>query len=51
MIQNYVGVTIGAWNNPGRVKNFRWPNRQSADVFTAAGNSGLGAFDAVEQQE
>lgn len=52
IIQNYVGVTDSAWNNPGKGKELSLAQIQKgADViFTAAGNSGLGAFDAVEQQ-
>src|SRR5258707_551205 len=52
IIQNYVGVTDGAWNNPGKGKELSLAQiSKGADViFTAAGNSGLGAFDAVEQQ-
>lgn len=52
IIQNYVGVTDGAWNNPGKGKELSLAQiGKGADViFTAAGNSGLGAFDAVEQQ-
>ena len=52
VVQNYVGVTDGAWNNPGKGKELSLAQIQKgADViFTAAGNSGLGAFDAVEQQ-
>src|SRR6185503_15881191 len=51
VIQNYVGVTDGAWNNPGKGKELALAQiGKGADViFTAAGNSGLGAFDAVEQ--
>ena len=51
IIQNYVGVTDGAWNNPGKGKELSLNQiEKGADViFTAAGNSGLGAFDAVEQ--
>ncbi|MBK9438326.1 MAG: BMP family ABC transporter substrate-binding protein [Chloracidobacterium sp.] len=51
VIDNYVGVTDGAWNNPGRGKELSLAQiEKGADViFTAAGNSGLGAFDAVEQ--
>ncbi len=51
VIQNYVGVTDHAWNNPGKGKELALAQIQKgADViFTAAGNSGLGAFDAVEQ--
>ena len=51
IIQNYVGVTDSAWNNPGKGKELALSQiGKGADViFTAAGNSGLGAFDAVEQ--
>jgi basic membrane protein A len=51
VIQNYVGVTDAAWNNPGKGKEIAMAQiGKGADViFTAAGNSGLGAFDAVEQ--
>jgi basic membrane protein A len=49
---NYVGVTPAAWNNPGQGKELAIAQiGKGADViFTAAGNSGLGAFDAAEQQ-
>jgi len=51
VVQNYVGVTDGAWNNPGKGKELSLAQMdKGADViFAAAGNSGLGAFDAVEQ--
>ncbi len=51
VIANYVGVTDSAWNNPGKGKELALSQiNQGADViFTAAGNSGLGAFDAVER--
>jgi basic membrane protein A len=51
IVQNYVGVTDAAWNNPGKGKEIAMAQiGKGADViFTAAGNSGLGAFDAVEQ--
>lgn len=51
VINNYVGVTDGAWNNPGKGKELSLAQiEKDADViFTAAGNSGLGTFDAVEQ--
>ncbi len=50
VLTNFVGVTDAAWNNPGRGKELALAQIQrGADViFTAAGNSGLGAFDAVE---
>src|ERR671912_2457688 len=52
VIRNYVGVTDSAWNNPGKGKELALAQiGKGADVIsTAAGNSGLGAFDAVEQQ-
>jgi basic membrane protein A len=51
IVQNYVGVTDAAWNNPGKGKELSLAQMdKGADViFAAAGNSGLGAFDAVEQ--
>ena len=51
LITNYVGVTDHAWNNPGKGRELALSQiEKGADViFTAAGNSGLGAFDAVEQ--
>jgi basic membrane protein A len=51
VIPNYVGVTDAAWNNPGKGKEIALAQiSKGVDViFTAAGNSGLGAFDAVEQ--
>src|SRR5919106_1068433 len=52
VIRNYVGVTDASWNNPGEGRELSLAQiGKGADViFTAAGNSGLGAFDAVEQQ-
>jgi len=52
VIENYVGVTDSAWNNPGKGKELSLAQiGKGADViFSAAGSSGLGAFDAVEQQ-
>ncbi len=51
LVTNYVGVTDHAWNNPGKGKELALSQiEKGADViFTAAGNSGLGAFDAAEQ--
>ena len=50
-VENYVGVTDSAWNNPGKGKELALAQMgKGADViFAAAGNSGLGVFDAVEQ--
>ena len=51
VIDNYVGLTDAAWNNPGKGKELAVSQiGKGADIiFTAAGNSGLGAFDAAEQ--
>lgn len=51
VVDNYVGVTDHAWNDPGKGKELALSQiEKGADViFTAAGNSGLGAFDAVEK--
>lgn len=51
VVANYVGVTDAAWNNPSKGKELTLSqiNRGADVIFTAAGNSGLGAFDAVEQ--
>jgi basic membrane protein A len=51
VIPNYVGVTQDAWNDPGKGKELAVAQiGKGADVlFAAAGNSGLGAFDAAEQ--
>jgi len=53
IIQNYVGVTESAWNNPGKGKELALAQYgKGADViFAAAGNSGLGVFDAAEQAD
>jgi basic membrane protein A len=52
VIENYVGVTDAAWNNPGKGKELALSQiAKGADIiFPAAGNSGLGAFDAVEER-
>jgi basic membrane protein A len=51
VFQNYVGVTDAAWNNPGKGKELAKAQiERGADIiFQAAGNSGLGVFDAVEE--
>jgi len=51
VIPNYIGVTDTAWNDPVKGKELaRTQIEKGADViFAAAGNSGLGAFDAAEQ--
>jgi basic membrane protein A len=50
VLNNYVGITDAAWNNPGKGRELANAQyEQGADVvFQAAGNSGLGVFDAAE---
>ena len=52
VVPNYVGVTDAAWNNPGKGKELALAQiSKGADViFAAAGNSGLGVFDAAEER-
>ena len=51
IFQNYVGVNDAAWNNPGKGKELAKAQiERGADiVFQAAGNSGMGVFDAAEE--
>ena len=51
IFENYVGVTDAAWNNPGKGKELAKAQiERGADIiFQAAGNSGLGVFDAAEE--
>ena len=53
VIVNYVGSTSDAWRNPTRGKELALSQYQSgADIiFTAAGASGLGVFDAAEEEQ
>ena len=50
---NYLGVTGEAWNNPPKAKEQALDqyNRGADVIFVAAGNSGLGVFDAAEAQK
>jgi basic membrane protein A len=51
VLANYAGITEAAWNDPGRGRELAASQiGQGADVvFAAAGNTGLGVFDAAEQ--
>ncbi|MFY9607060.1 MAG: BMP family ABC transporter substrate-binding protein [Blastocatellia bacterium] len=51
VFENYVGVSDASWNNPGKGKELAKAQiERGADViFQAAGNSGLGVFDAAEE--
>jgi basic membrane protein A len=49
---NYLGVTGEAWNNPPKAKELALDqyNRGIEVIFVAAGNSGLGVFDAAAEK-
>lgn len=51
VVNNYVGVTSDAWNNPAKAKELSLSQyNQGVDViFVAAGGSGYGLFDAAEE--
>jgi basic membrane protein A len=51
VLENYVGVTSEAWNNPPKGKELAMSQYEAgADIiFAAAGASGLGVFDAAEE--
>jgi basic membrane protein A and related proteins len=51
VFQNFVGINDAAWNNPGKGKELAKAQiERGADIiFQAAGNSGLGVFDAAEE--
>ena len=53
VVANFVGVTSAAWNNPPKGKELGLSQYEAgADViFAAAGASGLGVFDAAEDQK
>jgi basic membrane protein A len=53
VLENYVGVTSEAWNNPPKGKELGLAQYdQGADIiFAAAGASGLGVFDAAEERK
>lgn len=53
IIENYIGVTGEAWNNPAKAKELALAQiSQGVEViFVAAGASGSGVFDAVEEKK
>ena len=53
VVQNYVGITDTAWNNPSKGKELAKSQFESGTdvIFQAAGNSGLGVFDAAEEMK
>jgi len=52
LVTNYVGSTSDAWRNPTKAKELATSQyKKDVDtIFTAAGASGLGVFDAAEEQ-
>lgn len=50
---NFVGVTGSAWNNPPKAKELAVSQYNSGVdvIFTAAGASGVGVFDAAEESK
>jgi len=53
VVQNYVGVSGEAWNNPTKAKELALSQYASGVevIFVAAGASGSGVFDAAEDQK
>jgi basic membrane protein A len=53
IVENYVGVTGEAWNNPAKAKELALSQiAKGVDVtFVAAGASGSGVFDAAEEKK
>ena len=53
VFSNYLGVTGEAWNNPPKAKELALNqyNRGADVIFVAAGNSGLGVFDAASEKK
>ena len=53
VLVNYIGVTDLSWNDPGKCSEIALSqiSRGADIIYTAAGNSGLGAFNAVEGRE
>jgi basic membrane protein A len=53
VVNNYVGVTSDAWNNPAKAKELSLSqfNRGVDVIFAAAGASNYGLFDAAEEKK
>lgn len=52
LISNFVGITSDAWNNPTKAKELALAqyNKGADIIFTAAGASSMGLFDAAEEK-
>jgi basic membrane protein A and related proteins len=53
VVNNYVGVTSDAWNNPAKAKELSLSqfNKGVDVIFAAAGASNYGLFDAAEEKK
>lgn len=53
LIENYIGMTGEAWNNPAKAKELALSQyQQGVDIiFVAAGASNAGVFDAAEEKK
>ncbi|MCX6129501.1 MAG: BMP family ABC transporter substrate-binding protein, partial [Proteobacteria bacterium] len=53
VVTNFVGITGEAWNNPPKAKELALAQYQAAAdiIFTAAGASNQGVFDAAEEKK
>ncbi len=53
VIENFIGSTGEAWNNPAKAKELALAQIGSGAevIFVAAGASGSGAFDAIEEKK
>ncbi len=53
VIENFIGVTGESWNNPAKAKELALSQITSGAevIFVAAGASGSGVFDAVEEKK
>ncbi len=53
IVENYIGVTGEAWTNPAKAKELALSQIASGVevIFVAAGASGSGVFDAVEEKK
>jgi basic membrane protein A len=53
VISNYIGITADSWNNPAKAKELAVSQYESGVqvIFSAAGASNSGLFDAAEEQK
>jgi basic membrane protein A len=53
MVSNFVGITSDSWNNPAKAKELALAqyNKGADVIYTAAGASSMGLFDAAEEKQ